>query len=321
LQQVANLPFGLSEWIHVYPSLYSAEGPAIVAAYGMGLQGWDASYEFQSQAAPRLFSERVGWPPWGVWEADVPTQLGQYPALARMLYRGDVREGEVISTRRVSPEELSTGRFSFSDTVAQEGDIKSFGGSVPPEALAAGRVVVEFTDRPQPSTFPDLTKYRSGAVIASGTRQLAWDTSGQGFFTVNTPGTKGVVGFAEGKELRLGEVTVQLACPYASLFLTALERKATLADAKSALLCAVARNCNSGFKYFTIDSHALDNGRAPVLLEPVRATLTISNRNIAAVNVLDQNGCRTGKSLSVAKGRFTIDGGRDRTLYYEVQFK
>ena len=27
LQQVANRPFGLSEWIHVYPSLYSAEGP------------------------------------------------------------------------------------------------------------------------------------------------------------------------------------------------------------------------------------------------------------------------------------------------------
>jgi hypothetical protein len=102
LQQVANRPFGLSEWIHVYPSPYSAEGPAIVAAYGMGLQGWDASYEFQSQAAPRLFSERVGWPPWGVWEADVPTQLGQYPALTRMLYRGDVREGQIISTRRVT---------------------------------------------------------------------------------------------------------------------------------------------------------------------------------------------------------------------------
>ena len=63
----------------VYPSLYSAEGPAIIAAYGLGLQGWDASYEFQSQSAQRLFSDRAGWPPWGVWEADVPTQLGQFP--------------------------------------------------------------------------------------------------------------------------------------------------------------------------------------------------------------------------------------------------
>ncbi|HEY5915328.1 MAG TPA: hypothetical protein VJA21_32500, partial [Verrucomicrobiae bacterium] len=320
LQQVGNRPFGLSEWIHVYPSLYSAEGPAIVAVYGLGLQGWDSSYEFQAQAAPRLFSDRVGWPPWGVWEADVPTQLGQYPVLARMLYRGDVREGEVISTRCVSPEELAGGNFGFSDTVKQEGDVKSFGGSVAPEALAAGRLVVEFTERPQPSTFPDLAKYRKGPAIVSGTGQLAWDTSGQGFFTVNTPGTKAVVGFAQDKELRLGDVAVRLGCPYASLFLTAVDRKATLADAKTALVCAVARNCNTGFKYFTLDSHTLDNGRAPVLLEPVKASLAIAGRSIAAVNVLDHNGRRTGKSLPVAGGRFTIDGARDRTLYYEVEF-
>lgn len=320
LQQVANRPFGLSEWIHVYPSFYSAEGPAIVAAYGMGLQGWDASYEFQSQAAPRLFNERVGWPPWGVWEADVPTQLGQYPVLARMLYRGDVREGEVVSTRRVSAEELAKGQFSFSDTVKQEGDIKSFGGSVPPEALAAGKVLVEFTDLPQPSSFPDLAKHRTGTSIASSNGQLAWDTSGKGFFTVNTPGTKGVVGFAEGKELRLGQVTIRLGCPYAAVFLTAAERQATLSNTRSALLCAVARNCNTGFKYFSLDSHTLDNGKAPILLEPVKASLDIQGRRIAAVNVLDHNGRRTGKSLSVANGGFTIDGVRDRTLYYEVQF-
>lgn len=321
LQQAANRPFGLSEWIHVYPSLYSAEGPAIVAAYGMGLQGWDASYEFQSQAAPRTFNDRVGWPPWGVWEADVPTQLGQYPALTRMLYRGDVRESQIISTRRVSRKEFDSGRFSFSDTVAQEGDIKAFGGSVPPEALAAGRVVVEFTDQPLPSSFPDLAKYRTATAIHSSTGQLVWDTAGQGFFTVNTPGTKAVVGFAEGKELRLGEVTIQLACPYASLFLTALDKNVTLAEAKSALLCAVARNSNSGFKYFTIDSRTLDNGRGPILLEPVRATLTFSSRRVASVNVLDHDGRRTGKSLPVTDGHFTIDGARDKTLYYEVQFK
>jgi len=320
LQQVADRPFGLSEWIHVYPSLYSAEGPAIVAAYGLGLQGWDSSYEFQSQAAPRLFSDRVGWPPWGVWEADVPAQLGQYPVLARMLYRSDVREGEVISTRRVSREDFASGKFGFSDIVNQNGDIKSFGGNVPPEALAAGRVVVEFTDRPQSSTFPDLSKCRTGSAIVSTTGQLAWDTAGQGFFTINTPGTKAVVGFAEGKELRLDQVTIQPECPYASLFLTALDRNKTLANDKSALLCAVARNCNTGFKYFSIDSHTLDNGHAPILLEPVKATFAISGRKVAAVNILDQNGRRTGKSLPVTAGRFTIDGARDRTLCYEVQF-
>ena len=318
LQQVADRPFGFSEWIHVYPSLYSAEGVAMMAVYGMGLQGWDASYEFQSQSARRMFSDRVGWPPWGVWEADVPTQLGQYLVLARMIYRGDVKESPVISSRRVSPEELASGTFSFSDKVAQQGDIKSFGGSVPAEALAAGRVVVEFTDKPQPSTFPDMAKYRQGTVITSATGQLAWDTAGQGYFTVNTPGTKAVVGFAEGKSVALGDVTITVASPYASIFLTATDKTATLANAKSALLCAVARNCNSGFKYFVIDSKTIDNGKGPIMLEPVKATIKIAGRTVKSVYVLDHDGRRTEKTLPVQNGQFTIDGVQDKALYYEL---
>jgi len=253
-----------------------------------------------------------------VWEADVPTQLGQYPALARMVLRGDVKESEVISVRRVSPEELAAGTFGFSDKVVQQGDIKSFGGSVPAESLAAGRVVVEFTGKTQPSTLPDMAKYRQGTAITSATGQLLWDTAGQGFFTVNTAGTKAVVGFAEGKSLALGDVTINVACPYASIFLTAMDKAATLATAKSALLCAVARNANSGFKYFAIDSKTIDNGKGPIMLEPVKATLKVSGRTVASVQVLDHDGRRTGKTLPVQGGQFTIDGTKDKALYYEV---
>jgi hypothetical protein len=287
----------------------------------MGLQGWDASFEFQSQINPHTFNDRVGWPPWGVWEADVPTQLGQYPVLARMIYRGDVRESEVISTRRVSREDLASGQFNFSDKVQQQGDIKTFSGSVPEEALAAGRVVVEFTDQPQTSTFPELAKYRQGTAIVSSTKQLTWDTTDKGFFTVNTPGTRAVVGFAEGKPQQLGDVNIELQSPYASVFVTAAEPGATLASAKSALVCVVARNCNTGFKYFAIDGKPLDNGKAPILLEPVKAAVTFAGRPVVAVNLLDHSGRRTGKSLPVNHGRFTIDGSRDRALYYEVVFK
>ncbi len=321
LQQVAGRPFGLSEWIHVYPSLYSAEGPALIAAYGLGLQGWDASFEFQSQINAHTFNERVGWPPWGVWEADVPTQIGQYPVLARMIYRGDVRESGVISTRRVSEGDLANGQFNFSDRVKQQGDIKTFDGSVPAEALAAGRVVVEFTAQPQASSFPDLSKYRHGESIVSSTRQLAWNTAGKGFFTVNTPGTRAVVGFAEGKPQQLDDVTIESQCPYASLFVTAAEPHTTLATTKAAILCAVARNCNTGFKYFAVDGRVLDNGKAPILLEPVKATVTFSGRPVSAVNILDHSGRRTGRTLPATDRRLTLDGTKDHALYYEVVFQ
>ena len=321
LQQVADRPFALSEWIHVYPNVYAAEGPAIVAAYGMGLQGWDASYEFQSQAGRKVFGDIGGNFPWGVWEADVPTSLGQFPALARMIYRGDVKEGDVISVRRVRPADLAEGRFDFSDKVEQRGDVKTFSGSVSPEALAAGRVVVEFTDKAQESQLPDMGRYRKGSVIKSVTGQLAWDTSGKGFFTVNTPGTKAVVGFTGGKEQTLGDVKVQVETPFASLFLTALDRKEDLAGCKHALITVLARQSNTGFRYFTVDNKVLKNGGPPILLEPVKATVIIAGRPVAAVNVLDHDGRRTDRTLTVTDGRFTLDGAKDKAIYYEVVFR
>ncbi len=320
MQQVIDRPFGLSEWIHVYPNVYSAEGPAILAAYGMGLQGWDASYEFQSQANRRAFDDTAGGFPWGVWEADTPTSLGQFPALARMIYRGDVKEGKVISVRRVSPTDLAEGRFNFTDKVEQHGDVKTFGGAVPPEALAAGRVVVEFADKSQPSELPDMKLYRKGSVIHSTTGQLAWDVSDKGFFTVNTAGTKAVVGFTGGKEQTLGDVKIKLETPFASLFLTALEPGEDLAAGKRALISVLARQSNTGFTYFAPDNKVLNNGGPPILLEPVKATVTVG-RQIASVNVLDHDGRRTGRTLAVSDGKFMIDGAKDKAVYYEVTFR
>lgn len=321
LQQVIDRPFGLSEWIHVYPSLYSAEGPAIVAAYGMGLQGWDASYQFQSRVGKTMYFDRAGWQPWGVWEADTPTQFGQYPALARMVLRGDVKQGDVISVRRVSDADLASGTFNFSDRVAQEGDVKSFTGSAPKEALAAGRVVVEFTKETQSSVLPDLGKYKQGSRIVSTTRQLAWETEGRGYFTIDTPGTKGVVGFAGGKPCALGDVTIAPVTEYASILLTASDKGADLASAKAALLTAVARSANTGFTLFAPDGRILENGKAPVLLEPVKASVALAGRAVAGVELLDHGGRPTGKALSVQGGRFEIDGARDQTMYYRVTFK
>ncbi|MGD0092998.1 MAG: hypothetical protein ABSE73_24050 [Planctomycetota bacterium] len=321
LQQVVDRPFGISEWIHVYPDLYSAEGPALFAAYGMGLQGWDASYEFQSGSTRGGFAKIAGNFPWGVWDADVATQIGQFPALARMIFRGDVKEGAIISSRRVSPQELQEGKFSFSDRIEQAGDIKEFGGTCPAKALAAGRCVVEFTDKPMESTFPDMAKFERDKAITAITKQLTWDYSGKGYFTVDTEGTKAVVGFAEGKEFTLGNVKLSLQCPYASVFVTAAEKGATLATAKSALISAVARNCNSGFKVFTVDDRVLENGKEPILLEPVQAKFVFSGRAIAAVNVLDHDGRRTEQTLEVKDGAFSINGARDKALYYEVVFK
>lgn len=318
LQQVAGRPFGLSEWITVYPALYSADGPPMIAAYGLGLQGWDASYEFQSGGGNQAWNPIAGRPPFGVWNVDTPTQLGQYPVLARMLARGDVKTGDIVSARRVSPQALAEGKFDFTDKVEQRGDVKTFGGAVPAAALAAGRCVVEFTAQPTPSTFVDMAKYTKDGVITSTTGELAWNAT-DGYFTINTAGTKGVVGFAQGKDLTLGSTKVRLDSPYASVLVTATEPKATLANAATALVTAVARISNTRFTVFSVDQRVLDNGDAPLLCEPVKATISLG-RAVTAVNILDHDGKRTGRTVPVTGNAFTIDGARDKALYYEVVF-
>jgi hypothetical protein len=45
-QQVKNRPFFMSEWMSLIPTEWTAESSPLVAAYGLGLQGWDASYAF-----------------------------------------------------------------------------------------------------------------------------------------------------------------------------------------------------------------------------------------------------------------------------------
>ncbi|HEX4124074.1 MAG TPA: hypothetical protein VHY37_05045, partial [Tepidisphaeraceae bacterium] len=230
-EQVIDRPFGVSEWITQYPSLYCADGPAVFAAYGMGLQGWDASFEFQSLAERNNgFDTTLGPLPYGIWQVDTPTQIGQFPAIARMVYRGDVKEGDIIADRRVSKDDLEKANFNFSDKIDTSGDSKNLDGSLPAAAIAAGRVVVEFTDKEQDSTLPDMAKYTQGAAVVSNTGQLKWDPSNQGYFTINTAGTKAVVGFHSGREETLGNVKITVNSPYASVFLTALDKGKTLSD-------------------------------------------------------------------------------------------
>ena len=138
---------------------------------------------------------------------------------------------------------------------------------------------------------------------------------------MNTAGTKAVVGFTGGKEHTLGDVKIRLDSPFASLFLTALGRGEDLTTGKQALLTVLARQSNTGFTYFAPDNRVLKNGGSPILLEPVKATLTIAGRAISAVNVLDHDGRRTGRTLPVKDGRFTLDGAKDRAIYYEVVFR
>lgn len=318
LQQVADRPFMLSEWIHVFPSEWGVEGPALIGTYGLGLQGWDVSFLFQNGDSA-TFSRQLGG---SAWDVMAPQILGLFPAVARQVLRGDVRESEVVAARTVHVPSLFEGRLGFDDTVKQGYDVKELDSSaVPARALAAARCTVQFTERFEETPAFNLKPFQQDGFIVSATKQLRWkegDGKTGGYFTVNTDGTKAVVGFASGETCRLGEVTITPQSHFAAIYVSAPEKDGQVATSRRMLVTALARARNTGMKFSVSGDELLDQGKGPVLLEPVRATMTIAGRRVTGVRLLDHDGRRTDKTVPVVDGAFTVDGARDETPYYEV---
>ena len=283
----------------------------------MGLQDWDASYEFFS-AQGAFHHDSLGH----TWCVQSPTQIGLYPALARMIYRGDVKPGPVVSKRNVHvPSMVETDDLGFEEKVRQDGDFKEFTGGFQP-ALAVGRTVVNFTEGKEPTSKFDISKYEEGPTITSATGQLTWTSlDDRGYFTVDTAGTKGFVGFGSGRTFRLGEVTIEPDNLFCVVFVTATEPNKSIADSRRLLVTVAARIKNTGMR-FSEDRKALaSKGRDPILIEPVRATVTLRRKGRPSVYVLDHDGRRTEETLAIRNGRFEIDGARDRSMYYEVVYQ
>ena len=109
---------------------------------------------------------------------------------------------------------------------------------------------------------------------------------------------------------------------YAMVIASAIEKQETLKNAKRALLGVVARNANTGMRILTVDDKTIvDNGKSPMLLEPVKARVEFPGRAISEVRVLDHDGKPTSVKLPVTGQGFTVDGASDKALYYEVIFR
>jgi hypothetical protein len=321
LQQAADRPFMLSEWIHVFPNEWGVEGPAVLGAYGYGLQGWDVSYMFQNRDSGGL-SDRIGR---DRWDATAPQILGLFPAVARQVLRGDVKESDLVAPLYVHMPSLAQVRLGFNDRTIQEYDVKSFDtDKLPARALAVVRCAVEFTDEYRDTPAFDLGPFESRGLLTSSTGQLRWQEPGEaklgGYFTIDTPGTKAVVGFAAGQTFQLGEVTITPQSPFAAIYVTAQETDKDIRTSRKLLVTALARARNTGMEFNDAGDSLLDRGQPPILLEPVKATITLSKPGMPRLVPLDHDGLRTQGSLPVQHGTVTIDGTRDQTPYYLIEY-
>lgn len=200
---------------------------------------------------------------------------------------------------------------------------------MPQASLAAGRVVLEFVDghvdRP---VWQDVEPYLDGKrkVVRSTTGQLRWNYSGRGFFTINTPGTQGAVGYIGNRRHVLEDVSLADASPFVTIYVTARKRDHVIADADSLLITALGRALPEGTVVDRWGTSPMIRGDGRMLIEPVRATVTFRRKAVCHVFALDHDGRLPAEPLRVPvtgtpRGRqVVLDGARYRTMYYLVEF-
>jgi hypothetical protein len=138
-------------------------------------------------------------------------------------------------------------------------------------------------------------------------------------FTIDTAATKAVVGFAAGRTYRLGDVTITPQSRFSAIYVTAKEPDKTIETSRQLLVVAMARARNTGMKVFG-DCRLLQRGTAPVVMEPVRAEIAIRKGGTPTVELLDHDGCRTRQTLPIDDDVVHIDGARDKTCFYLIEY-
>ncbi len=320
MQMINERPFVFSEWMSKIPNEWVAEAPVLIAAYGMGLQGWDGSYIYASNA-PHL-TGTLESPHHGTYNADAISQMGLFPVLARMIYRNDVQEGKSAALLKTNIQQIKQGKIGFEQEVAQGHDVKSFTGEIPTEALAIGKVAIDFTQGKTGVQQKNIARHwnKETKVITSNTGQLQWNYAGKGYVTIDTEGTQAVLGFAQNTPIPLSDVEIQSDASFSMVSVSSLEKDKNIDESERLLVTTLARSRNTNMQYNEDGSELLATGKAPLLLEPVQAKLQFSHKKSGKVHVLDHVGRKKGVAVPFKNGKIVLDGQEYQTLYYLIEF-
>jgi hypothetical protein len=315
MKQVENKPFSMTEWTQCPPNQWKLECAPLFAFYGMGLQGWDASWHF-NQSGTRLGD---GWPDMSSYRTDTPHFIGQFPALAFALHRGHVKEAPLAAARRLTMSDVYAGSDAFKQDATKGGyDAKTMivEGGTPLEAFAIGRITAALSGGKTEQT--DFSKYWSTAnkTIRSMTGELEWDY-GRQLVLVRAPKTQAILGKPGEDPISLPGVTATIKTPFVSVIFTPLD-DLPLAESKRILITALAQDKQSGARYNADGTQLESVGTSPLMLEPVQATFKFTGTKPASVTPCDHYGVPREKTLSMAAdGAFQIDG-TSQAYYYLV---
>jgi putative sterol carrier protein len=301
-QRAARKPLVVSEWNLCWINEYIAEGPLTMAAYG-AFQGWDGllAYSYSgTDWADRLEGEvRDGSAPQVFNIGCKPHFFASWPAAARLFLRGHVRAGRPLAIERRAGQVENIGQ----DLVLNRTAVRR-------------RLTYAFATAGSTAGAPRLPSAAGPPV--SDTGELRWDANA-GLITVNASASAARIGFAAGP-VQVGSARFEVTPEFAVVAVTALDDK-PISKSRHLLITATARAENTGMVYGPGKTRAINAGRAPILMQPVRGTvrLVFAERPVAVeVYALDSIGRRQGTAAIIRQGAAaTIPLAAD-AFWYEV---
>ncbi len=332
LKRVAGKPFCVSEYNHPAPNSFGSEAMVLLSAYA-ALQDWDAIFAYTYSDSSLN------------WDGDVingyfdffhdPAKMMSLAAAAHLFRRGDVSAARQLVTVPLSKEDeirLLPGVDAWRLMDAGH-------AGMPPAAGMQYRtaLVPSGGTPPAGSVSPrDITVPSDGRFL-SDTGELIWDAPSQ-LMKLQTPRSIGFAGYAAGKTLTYGEITLAPGSGlqgWASVFLTSMQEEVPLSRTQRMLLFAHGLVENRGFLWQFYPSRALAGfpppsgidltlgnwGGAPVEAEGISCKVELPfSPGRVAVYAMDGAGKRiSAVPVTARDGHAAFEIGPSyRTLWYEV---
>ncbi len=277
MERVLDKPFFVSEWDHAWPDEWRAESPLAYAAVA-AFQGWSGATIHTYRYGTWGPVDRLGGGASTIngityrnhFDAfNDPAKFGLFYQAALLFRRGDVRPGGKTVALRI-PEDMPDWLLKTpADLAALTAlpEVHRMGMALPGEPVQADAVVP--SDKPAVDLQAGEVTSDTGELYRNWLKRIGW---------IDTPRTKAAYGFlGQAGRIELQGLALEVKTDFATIALSSLTDE-PIEESADLLLTAVGRCDNTDAQYDEKHSRQLSFGRAPVLIEPIEATVAIKTK-------------------------------------------
>jgi len=330
-RRVLGKPYTVSEYNHPAPNQFAGEGFPMIAAFA-AFQGWDGVFSFDYCSSANCEPPKIT----GYFSITGHTaKIAHLPACAAMFLRGDVAParqrltaGMPAAAERaelrasLNPRTISVATFGLDKLAALEHAVALDLNSPASGAVAA----------PSPAASAATASEPPAQVFVSDTGQIRWDTTrpGKGVFSVDSPRSKLLTGFIDGRRFKLDGVELAVGptrLDWCTISLVCLDGGGFQQPGRILLAATgVVENKDAQLELLKDDRVTLRNrwGSEPAMCEGITADVTLP---VAVGKVefysLDEAGRRKAKIEATDEGGKTVLPLRPgaQTVWYEIVVK